>query len=417
MKLLRNELTKLFKKISTYIWLGVVVVVMVLAMTVAKPIPQSGLNSINQNISTNKQLSDTIKSLDASINDNNTNSSVQNSDTKTTETSEADTVEQETADEQIHHYTSSEIAELKTLSEQAKVQASNNNESEIWKSNIYTNLISNKMQLFGMDESSLEYDDVQANELKKTIALDNYRLDHNMAPIITESTDSKGYYTPSGFLGISVEFASLIVSVFAIFLAGSIVSTEFSKGTIKFLLISPYKRWKILLAKYKAIMISILAAMVISYLVANILAYTVYGGYGLNQAYVYYHFGHVHSMPHYFYVIIQFIFAMITPIFLSTISLMIATLTRNGALSTTLGIALLFVPGIIANTIQKLGYAWVKYLPFSYATSSHMSSHLFDTPIYGLGDVTFIFTIVVLLAYFICINAITFDSFCRRDVK
>ena len=76
--------------------------------------------------------------------------------------------------------------------------------------------------------------------------------------ILDEEVDTNnGETLRSVFINFFNEYSFLIL-VFGIMIAGGMVSDEFSKGTIKSLLIIPQKRSKILLAKYISLLIMIL---------------------------------------------------------------------------------------------------------------------------------------------------------------
>src|SRR5699024_1599427 len=63
------------------------------------------------------------------------------------------------------------------------------------------------------------------------------------------------------FKGLLEDFFSnfeLFIIVIIVMIAGSIVSEEFNKGTIKLLLVKPYSRTKILLSKYITVLLTII---------------------------------------------------------------------------------------------------------------------------------------------------------------
>ena len=55
----------------------------------------------------------------------------------------------------------------------------------------------------------------------------------------------------------------MFILIFSVIVAGTIVSNEFQKGTIKLLLTRPYSRNKILLSKYIVSIISILIFIIL----------------------------------------------------------------------------------------------------------------------------------------------------------
>ena len=79
---------------------------------------------------------------------------------------------------------------------------------------------------------------------KDTIKIDEYRLEHNIQPYMTNTNIGN---TRKIFDYISSSMTMTILAIMIIIIAGSSVSTEISKGTIKFWSFTPNKRWKILL--------------------------------------------------------------------------------------------------------------------------------------------------------------------------
>ena len=91
-------------------------------------------------------------------------------------------------------------------------------------------------------------------------------------------------------IGISV------IAILVIIIAGGSVSSELSSGTIKSLIISPTRRWKIFTAKFLSITSVGLVCSILT-LVAAIISYLVFFGSGEMSPYVYASSGVVHAIP------------------------------------------------------------------------------------------------------------------------
>ena len=57
---------------------------------------------------------------------------------------------------------------------------------------------------------------------------------------------------------------TLFIIITIVLIAGAIVSDEFNKGTIKLLLVRPFNRAKILLAKFITVLITVLFVMILT---------------------------------------------------------------------------------------------------------------------------------------------------------
>ena len=103
--------------------------------------------------------------------------------------------------------------------------------------------------------------------LQEEIALAQYRLDHGLETIVQGSNT---YWGSPDFWFVMDTVLSMVVliSVVMIIIGGSILSSEFSGGTIKFLLINPVKRSKIFLSKYVTVLSMGLGCVMLYYLLA-----------------------------------------------------------------------------------------------------------------------------------------------------
>lgn len=177
--------------------------------------------------------------------------------------------------------------ELKKEEEKAKFEKKEITEEE-YKDNIYLLNIKQKYEIYKEDGREAEwkqtiYYDIETikeslrtginsttgkllklNEVQKledNLKIDEYRLE-NEIPVMDSMSSERGIYD-----AIAPEFSNVMVSLLMIIIAGSAVSTEISKGTIKFLLFTPNKRWKVLLSKItSAVLILLVLTIVLSLL-------------------------------------------------------------------------------------------------------------------------------------------------------
>ena len=125
-----------------------------------------------------------------------------------------------------------------------------------------------KKEELDYNEKKASYNEKRAfNNSLTEMAKNKYTLDHEQNILNERNT--------RGILGNLFSEYEMIMVVAIIMISGSIVSEEFSKGTIKLLLIRPHSRIKILTSKLISCFISILivfAAIVILQLINSIIS-------------------------------------------------------------------------------------------------------------------------------------------------
>ena len=147
------------------------------------------------------------------------------------------------------------------------VDFSNNNRNQ------YINTyVANRSYILGQ-EGNDKLDDDAKEELERSEAENKeiiYRFENNIKDYSSNSNN-----------GIIENFYNeyfLMILIIIIIVSGSIVSEEFSKGTIKLLLVKPYSRTKILLSKYITSLLMIVFAIVFI-LLAQLIIGGIFFGY------------------------------------------------------------------------------------------------------------------------------------------
>lgn len=216
-----------------------------------------------------------------------------------------------------------------------------------------------------------------------------------------EAIDQGTVWTFLGFM----DNLSLLIALATISIAGSILPKEYAMGTIKFLMIRPASRSKILLSKY----ITVLSFMFLFYLVVLVFGFVVGGiiyGFGtLSQTTAL-----LGNSPMNIVASVgkEYLYSMINIIMYSTIAFMIAVLVRNSSLANGITIPLFFVGGTLPLFISR--YWWAKYILFTNLDLSKYDSALPPTNEMSLG-----FSLTILALYYILFLAISFFTFQKRD--
>jgi ABC-2 type transport system permease protein len=205
---------------------------------------------------------------------------------------------------------------------------------------------------------------------------------------------------------------SSLIGLFVIVVASDIVSSEFSKGTIKMLLIRPYSRWKILLSKFLATLgfafVMWLVVIATTWLVGGL----AYGFGGIDQTYLVV----TDSQEVRERTVVEYVFANIGVEFIEltalvALSFMISTLFMSNSVA--IGVAMFTM--FAGNTIVMLlaNKDWIIYTLFA----NMDLSTLIDGQNQLIDDLTLPFSISMLAIYTAVMLAITFTVFQKRDVK
>ena len=255
----------------------------------------------------------------------------------------------------------------------------------------------------------------EIRDMEDALKIDIYKLENNIEAI-ESLTDERAIYD-----SVSVQFSMLIVSILMIIIAGSAISTEISKGTIKFLLFTPNKRWKILFAKIvSAVLVLVVLTFILSLLSALV------GNIFFEKAgseYIYIKDGEVQTLSYLVYKVLYFLTSCIDVLVYMIFAFMLSVITRNTALAVGLSVASYVGSGIVMNLINYYIKAdWVKFIPFnnfgiadkiftsgaSYTTMQMASDALNNVSVWFSLGVLGVSTLLMIITMF--------DSFNKRDI-
>lgn len=216
-----------------------------------------------------------------------------------------------------------------------------------------------------------------------------------------------------------------IITILVIILAGGAISSELSSGTIKSLIISPTKRWKIFTAKFLSITTVGIFASLVSLIVA-LISFLIFFGTGDMDPYVFAVGGKVHSIPFLIYMLIYTLLCFIDVFVFMSFAFMLSIITKNTAASVGVALGTYFAGGFTFGIISSLFYSkWMNFVPFTnmgiadriftnssvmeYANQAGAGSVLSNTPSVLFSSIYFVVLVV-------CMLWIGFDSFTRKDI-
>ena len=258
-------------------------------------------------------------------------------------------------------------------------------------------------------------------KIENDIAVMMYKLRND----ITASSDyNSGYFMAQTAMSGMTGLGQFLVIILILILAGGTVSQEISSGSIKSLIISPTKRYKIFFAK----LVSLIFVGVVSTLFVYIIAIPVHGIYfGFSQMtpYVYAANGVASELNFYLYSLASGFVDYLDIAVYMMLALMLSVITRNTAVSVGVSVAIYFGGNIVNSFISIFASGeWMKFIPFN---NMALSSRVFPQTgtDMGVGGVfggslrlpSVTFSLIYLAVLFICLGYIALDSFNRRDIK
>lgn len=232
--------------------------------------------------------------------------------------------------------------------------------------------------------------------------------------ILKNKQDINEEYNLKGLISnFAIEFG-LFILVYVVLISGMIVSEEFNKGTIKYLLTKPYKRGTILLAKYLTVLlllpIIILGMLAISFGIGGL----VLGFDSLSVPIVLFHpVKEILVVQNVFLYCFKLIISILPMyVVLGTFAFFISTVSTSTSAAVTLTFALYLVGNVInqfyiSYNLKFLAYFVSLHWDFSYKVQ--LTENIYNMkPLFSLG------IIGIYLSVILCI---TFIYFKKKDVK
>ena len=281
--------------------------------------------------------------------------------------------------------------------------------------NDYKNNCLNNYMVAMEDIRSYEFGETEKNhnskkqyyEDQETAAINKYDIENGTT--VGDTSSAKGI-----LLSTFEEYEIFLIVMFMM-TAGVIVSEEFSKGTIKLLLIKPYKRSTILASKF---ITSIIVAIIVIILV--ILMQFVVGGLiqGFdsfkNPTIIYDHtINNVKQINTIQYLAMQALGKAPMYILLMTLAFAFSTIFTNSALAITISLLGYMGSSVINMLALNLKLNWIKY----FVTPNWNLTEYFWGGIPTFEGITLPFSIAIIVIYMVIMLVPTFIIFQKRNIK
>lgn len=245
--------------------------------------------------------------------------------------------------------------------------------------------------------------DGQSEQLRGELLKIEYALEHDIPPI--DATMWSGVMDSTGFI--------ILVTIMTVIVAGDIVASEFTWGTIKMLLIRPASRAKILLSKYVASFLFALFLLLSLFFFSIVLNGILYGfsGFGQSMLSVNESGNGVVEVSIIGHVLKAYALSIVELIMIVTMSFMISSVFRSSALAIAFSIVALLMGQLVTLSLAAF-FDWAKYLLFANMDLTQYSAG--RQPL--LEGMTMGFSLTMLALYFIVFNVLSWLFFTKRDV-
>ncbi|MFC7395311.1 ABC transporter permease [Scopulibacillus cellulosilyticus] len=265
-----------------------------------------------------------------------------------------------------------------------------------WKGHLKTEIISKEAEL-----ASKKTPKELKPEIKQEIKMDQYRINRNIPPMYDD--------TAVGFVQSTLGYSGLI-TLFIIIIASSIVSQEYSWGTIKLVLMRPLKRWKVLLSKYVSVIFNAFVIFLLLMVVSFIVGAIVFGFDDTSSRYVFAERGHIKDVSIFVHFLQYFGSKFVGLIMIAAFAFMLSTIFKNNALAIALSIFIQFAGSIISSLLSVFDKNYAKFIFFN---NTDLYQYVEGSPAKGMS---LDFSIVILIVYFIIFMGIAIVIFEKRDV-
>ncbi|MCQ2413912.1 MAG: ABC transporter permease [Clostridia bacterium] len=266
---------------------------------------------------------------------------------------------------------------------------------------------------FPIDESTLQ-------KKHDAVTLATYRVENDIAALPSDSltaymgTSILEPYSgeTSLFWDISVMELYLVsvIAIFILVLAGTIVANEYTSGTIKFLVLSPVKRWKILAAKYVTVLI--LGVMLLAgVFVSGLLCGLIFNASGARLVNVSVVNGVVKTSSPYLMILKQYLLSGVKILVIASLSFALSSICKNNALAIAASLGCYY----LGNTILTIGQLFrLDFLRYSIFANMDFSAVVNGTT--GFPHHTLACAIISVVLHMAVFLLTAWDGFTRREM-
>ncbi len=255
--------------------------------------------------------------------------------------------------------------------------------------------------------SKSEYDNIISS-----VTLSEYLADNNIGYNVYDNynmmpNNGVDFWTSMKLSKAAVSFAGIL----AIIIAALSISNEFSNGTIKFLLINPVKRWKILMSKYFTVITSsyiiIALLLVVSFITSTIL----FGGSLIGESAYRVIDSEVVKTSGVLLLVKDYLVSSVEVVVSATLAFAISSVSKSSAFSIGISLFSMLMGSTIVTLLSQLKQDWARYLVFANmdlaSIAEGTSPFAYHSVGFAVGVIGIHMAIFILMAW---------DGFTKREV-
>lgn len=272
-------------------------------------------------------------------------------------------------------------------------------------------------KVMGADET---YSEEDADTIESDYLIAKYKVEHNTSSIIYKSegfnpadTSSNYVYTGDHFLALKRSLNVFIfIALFVIIVAGKMIASEFSNGTIKFLLITPVKRYKIFWSKYITVFSLCFVVSVISYLLSVLFSIIVFGAGDINTPLLLVENGNLMAHSGLLFVFSYYMLDFVKVMIAATIAFMLSSLFRNSAIAIAAPLLIYLSSGLAT----QIAYYGLSLDFFRYTIFANFDTYAIAQKAFIFPGMTRTFSIGVIVIHMFLLLFTAHDAFTKKNV-
>lgn len=241
---------------------------------------------------------------------------------------------------------------------------------------------------------------------------------NNFSLLNSTSPDSNMF----DFMYYSMEICNIVIIIFSMVLVASLITQEIESGTIKLLLVRPYKRSTILTSKVLTTLVFSILFIIFSSIISAVAGF-VYFGYVSQNVLLVIDATYVLSLHPIIVMLINLGSILIDVIFFILVALFFSVMSKNFASTlcfcassvlVMLGLNLLFGNAFWYSFLPTMNIHLFKYFGNAFIVGS--DSIIKKLLITGIASsMNLMYSIIILLIYFVILIAISYAIFNKRD--
>ncbi len=282
-------------------------------------------------------------------------------------------------------------------------------------------VIENKETLLAqqmLQESGGAWSEATVEKAKNKLAIAEYQLEHDMLVNPADSFSTNSSFYSDEYVNTSPFWDNMkaseglitVIALFCIIIAGNIVANEYAAGTVKFLLISPVKRWKILFSKY-ATVLTVALLMTVSLFVTACLASLSLGGGDMLLPALYAEGGVVTKTSPFLLLLGNYALAFLEVAVMGTLAFTISSMAKSASVAVGISLFAYMMGTTIVSILKALGLDGARYLIFANLDLAAIAD---GTSVFPHQSLPVAIAIIILhLAVFLFT---AHDAFVRREI-